>query len=224
MLNPERISLPDIDMDFDFLRRHEVIEYITRKYGSDHVAQIGTYTTLSSKIVLKDVGRILGIDHNYINDLNKELPSHNGKVMDLTIAVEELPAFQKANEQHPDLFELAMEVQSMPRGAGIHACGLQVSPITLNNNIPLMKGKKGEIVTQYEGPVLENLGFVKFDILGLKNLSVLRIATDLVRERHGISIDINEIEPDDPAVFDMIQKGNTMGIFQLESKVALLAA
>lgn len=158
MLNPERDSLPDIDEDFDFLRRSEVIEYITQKYGSDHVAQIGTYTTLSSKIVLKDVGRILGIDHTYINDLNKELPSHNGKVMDLADAVEEIPSFQKASELYPELFELALDLQSMPRGAGVHACGLQISPLKLNNNIPLMRSKESTAVTQYEGPVLENLG------------------------------------------------------------------
>ena len=158
MLNTERDSLPDIDEDFDFLRRSEVIEYITQKYGSDHVAQIGTYTTLSSKIVLKDVGRILGIDHTYINDLNKELPSHNGKVMDLADAVEEIPSFQKASELHPELFELALDLQSMPRGAGVHACGLQISPLKLNNNIPLMRSKESTAVTQYEGPVLENLG------------------------------------------------------------------
>ena len=585
MLNPERMSLPDVDEDFDYLRRHEVIDYITKKYGKDHVAQIGTYTTLSSKIVLKDVGRILGIDHNYINNLNKELPSHNGKVMDLADAVEEIDSFRKARELHPELFELALDLQSMPRGAGVHACfdkdtiittdkglkkisevsvgdnvfthqlrfkpivdtmvnqsddiyhlrtpashpvrvtgnhpfyarrinnfmrrrynkgrcektdifevpewiqvkdlkigdyvgvpvnnenvipehkefnlpfdkesfwwiigrylgdgwtekynrqkpsgykyseerviicctktheaekdeiisklknlsfdyrveearttykifikqstlydylqdfgkyahgkkihqdvldlpiplgtaflngyisadghylekedkitirtvskelaigtmqlinkchkvaagiqftqpgtdviegrtvntkkkytvsytpthrkksrsfyedgyiwaridqlfeekdsrpmynltvlddssyvangmavhncGIQISPVTLDNNIPLMKSKEGSAVTQYEGPILENIGFLKFDILGLKNLSVLRIACELIKARHSIDLDINNLEPDDADVFEMIRKGNTMGIFQLESKVALLAA
>ena len=586
MLNPERDSLPDIDEDFDFLRRSEVIEYITQKYGSDHVAQIGTYTTLSSKIVLKDVGRILGIDHTYINDLNKELPSHNGKVMDLADAVEEIPSFQKASELHPELFELALDLQSMPRGAGVHPCfdedtlittdeglkrivdvkvgdkvltherrfmpvmetmvnrsddiyhvrtssnhpvrvtgnhpflvkemtykrlrkykdgvdtkfktfsepkwksvsdmavgvdyigvptnnesvvpnysefnlpfgkeefwwivgryigdgwterydrttpagyphvekrviicctknhddekdlivsylealgfdyrcekarttykifikqeglfdylqfygkyahgksiyqdvfdlpaplgqhflegyisadgsyleredkrcirtvskelaigvmqlvnkffqrptglqfsqpkteiiegrtvnskkkytisftqtqrklsrsfyedgyiwtrleklikeedsrpmynltvlddssyvangmavhncGVEVSPVPLSSNLPLMRSREGTAVTQYEGPVLENIGYVKFDILGLKNLSVLRIACELIKARHSIDLDINNLEPDDADVFEMIRKGNTMGIFQLESKVALLAA
>lgn len=396
MLNPERVSLPDVDEDFDYLRRHEVIEYITQKYGKDHVAQIGTYTTLSSKIVLKDVGRILGIDHERINDLNKHLPSTNGKVMDLADAVEELPAFQKAKQQYPELFDLALQIQSMPRGAGIHACfpkgaivktktgnveiqnikpemevythngrlkpvaeimtrqannivvlktatnhkgtavtdnhkylsrhvetvtlpikkngrevsievlstpewkqvkdltekdyvcrqglflkkelkdlspeeaksrslsgdfyvedgniwekvvavqqtnrnetvynlsvyddnsytvdgltvkncGVQISPVPLDSNIPLMRGKKGETVTQYEGPNLEEIGFVKFDILGLKNLSVLRIAVDLIQERHGKFIDINNVEPEDPEVFEMIRRGDTQAIFQLES-------
>ena len=217
MLNPERDSLPDIDEDFDFLRRSEVIEYITQKYGSDHVAQIGTYTTLSSKIVLKDVGRILGIDHTYINDLNKELPSHNGKVMDLADAVEEIPSFQKASELHPELFELALDLQSMPRGAGVHPCGVEVSPVPLSSNLPLMRSREGTAVTQYEGPVLENIGYVKFDILGLKNLSVLRIACELIKARHSIDLDINNLEPDDADVFEMIRKGNTMGIFQIES-------
>ena len=206
-----------MDEDFDYLRRHEVIDYITKKYGKDHVAQIGTYTTLSSKIVLKDVGRILGIDHNYINNLNKELPSHNGKVMDLADAVEEIDSFRKARELHPELFELALDLQSMPRGAGVHACGIQCAPVPLNSNIPLMRSKEGSAVTQYEGPILENLGYLKFDILGLKNLSVLRIACELIDQRHRVLIDINNIEPEDEKVFEMICQGNTQGVFQLES-------
>lgn len=216
MLNPERPGNPDVDIDFDYLRRHEVIDYLNEKYGSEHVAQIGTYTTLSSKIVLKDVGRILNIDHNEINDLNKELPSSNGKVMDLADAVEEIPAIIKAREKHPQLFDLALQVQSMPRGAGMHPCGIEISPVPLNRNIPLMKSKEDGSVTQYEGGVLEDIGYVKFDILGLKNLSVMRIASDLIKERHGVDIDINNIEPDNEKVFEMIRDGNTQGIFQLE--------
>lgn len=217
MLNPERPGNPDVDMDFDYLRRHEVIEYLNEKYGSDHVSQIGTYTSLSSKIVLKDVGRILGIDHNEINNLNKELPSSNGKVMDLADAVEEVPAIKEARDKHPRLFDLALQVQSMPRGAGVHACGIEISPVELRRNIPLMRSKDNGSVTQYEGGVLEDIGYVKFDILGLKNLSVMRIASDLIQKRHGVDIDINNVEPDNTKVYDMIQSGNTQGLFQLES-------
>lgn len=222
MLNPERDSLPDIDMDFDYLRRHEVIDYITEKYGADHVAQIGTYTTLSTKSVLKDMARVLEIDHTEINELNKHIPMHQGKVMDLEEAIETIPQIQEAQKKYPKLFELATEVQSMPRAAGVHPCGLQISPVPLNENIPLMRNKENDAVTQYEGSPLEEIGYVKFDILGIKNLSVIRIATDLIEKRHGRYIDINNIEPDDPEVFEMIKKGQTQGIFQLES-VALLA-
>lgn len=193
-----------------------MIEYLNEKYGSDHVSQIGTYTSLSSKIVLKDVGRILGIDHNEINNLNKELPSSNGKVMDLADAVEEVPAIKEAREKHPRLFDLALQVQSMPRGAGVHACGIEISPVELRRNIPLMRSKDNGSVTQYEGGVLEDIGYVKFDILGLKNLSVMRIASDLIQKRHNIDIDINNVEPDNTKVYDMIQSGNTQGLFQLE--------
>lgn len=216
MLNPERPGFPDIDVDFDYFRKEEVLDYLKEKYGTENVAQIGTYTTLSSKIVLKDVGRILNIDHNEINDLNKELPSTNGKVMDLADAVEEIPAIIKAREKHPQLFDLAMQVQSMPRGAGVHPCGVLVTNEPLKETVPLMRSKEEHAVTQYEGSPLEDLGFIKFDVLSLKNLSVMRIASDLIKERHGVDIDINNIEPDNEEVFEMIRDGNTQGIFQLE--------
>ena len=109
-------------------------------------------------------------------------------------------------------------------GMAVHNCGVEVSPVPLSSNLPLMRSREGTAVTQYEGPVLENIGYVKFDILRLKNLSVLRIACELIKARHSIDLDINNLEPDDADVFEMIRKGNTMGIFQLESKVALLAA
>lgn len=217
MLNPERPGFPDIDVDFDFFRKSEVLDYLKEKYGDSNVAQIGTYTTLSSKIVLKDVGRILDIDHNEINNFNKELPSSNGKVMDLADAVEEVPAIVAARKKYPKLFELALEVQSMPRGAGVHPCGVLVGNAPLQEVVPLMRSKEEHAVTQYEGGPLEDLGYIKFDILSLKNLSVMRIAVDLIKERHGVDIDINNIEPDNKEVFSMIQKGNTQGQFQLES-------
>lgn len=223
MLNPERPGFPDIDVDFDYYRKEEVLDYLKEKYGESNVAQIGTYTTLSSKIVLKDVGRILDIDHNEINNLNKELPSVSGKVMDLADAVEEVPAIKEARIKYPRLFDLALQVQSMPRGAGVHPCGVLVGNTPLQETVPLMRSKEEHAVTQYEGSPLEDLGFIKFDILSLKNLSVMRIAADLIKRRHGVDIDINNIEPDNAKVFEMIRNGNTQGLFQLELNVALLA-
>ena len=223
MLNPERPGLPDVDVDFSYYRRHEVIDYLTEKYGKDHVAQIGTYSQMSSKSILKNVGKVMGVDHNLINDWNKEIPSNMGNVMSLGQAVEEVPTIKRAYEQYPQLFDLAMDLEKMPKSAGVHACGIEISPVPLRNNVPVMRGKAGQAVTQYEGPVLEDIGYVKFDILGLRNLSIFEMAVKLIEKRHGVHIDMNELEPDDENVFEMIRQGNTQGIFQLELMMALLA-
>ena len=400
-LNPERPGLPDIDTDFQHDKKDEVLSYIVKKYGEKNVAKIGTYTQMSSKLVLKDVARVLEIDHNWVNDLNKHLPVENGNVMPLEEAIVDVPEFVRANEKEPELFELASDLQSMPRNTSVHACfvgdtkirtedgmediinvsigemvlthegrykpvtktmvskvdvlyeldvesykktkgtgdhplyvselkeielntlrngkkvkvkalsqpvwkalkdlrpgldyvylpkkpgqdvksedvwpqestkaesayqingniwlqvkdvveielsestkvynleveddhsytanglavhncGIQISPVPLDENIPLMSAvdretKERQVVTQYEGGTLEDLGFVKFDILSLKNLTVMHIAVEEIERRHGVHIDINELEPEDPKVFETIKQGNTAGIFQLES-------
>lgn len=216
-INPERPGFPDIDTDFDYERRHEVIDYITEKYGAEQVAQIGTFTTLSTKAAFKDIGRGLGIDHNVINDMNKLIPSHQGKVMSIDKAMEEIQELKPYIAEYPRLFELASKVEKLPRSASIHACGILITPEPVYKAAPLMRGKEGETVTQYDGPTLEALGYIKFDFLGLKNLSVINIARRLVLERHGIDIDPDRLEPDDPKVFRMIQDGHTAGLFQIES-------
>ncbi len=215
-LNPERPSLPDFDVDFDYERRHEVIDYVTKKYGEEKVAQIGTFTTLSTKAAFKDIGRGLGIDHNLINDMNKLIPSHQGKVASIEEALESSKDLQKYKEKYPDLFDLAIKVEKLPRSSSIHACGLLITPEPIWKSAPLMRGKNGERVTQYEGPVLEELGYVKFDFLGLKNLSVINIARHLVKERHGIDINPDKLDPNDPNVFQIIKEGHTDGLFQIE--------
>lgn len=222
-LNPDRPGNPDIDTDFSFYRRHEVIDYLTQKYGKDHVAQIGTYSQMSSKSILKNVGKVMGVDHNLINDWNKEIPSNMGNVMALEQAVEDVPTIKRAYEQHPQLFDLAMDLEKMPKSAGVHACGILVFPQNLQKSVPIMRGKAGQSVTQYEGPILEDLGAVKFDLLGLKNLSIFEMAVKLIEKRHGVHIDMNELEPDDENVFEMIRQGNTQGIFQMELRLAPLA-
>jgi DNA polymerase-3 subunit alpha len=216
-INPERPGFPDIDTDFDYLRRHEVIDYVTEKYGADQVAQIGTFTTLSTKAAFKDIGRGLGIDHNIINDMNKLIPVHQGKVMSIEDAMEEVADLQPYISQYPELFELASKVEKLPRSASIHACGMLITPDPVSKAAPLMRGKNGERVTQYEGPTLESIGYIKFDFLGLKNLSVVDIARRLVKERHGVDIDPDSLEPTDPKVFQTIKDGWTDGVFQFES-------
>lgn len=205
-------------IDFDYLQRDEVINYLVEKYGHSHVAKIGTYTTLSTKMVLKDIGRVLGIDHNEITELNKHIPSVQGNVMPLADAVEEIPAVSDARIKYPELFEISLEAQSMPRSASSHACGYLISPTDLTVSVPLMRGKKGEVITCYEGPELEDLGYIKSDILGLKNLSVVEESKRLVLERHDIEIIPEKLKPKDKKVFSMIKKGDTLGLFQIESR------
>lgn len=164
-LNPERAAMPDVDTDFDYERRHEVIDYVTRKYGAENVAQIGTFSTMSTRAVFKDIGRALGIDHNIINDMNKLIPSHQGKTLSIEDSLEAVPELHDYKNRYPRLFQLALQVESMPRSSSIHACGLLITPEPIVKSAPLMRGKNGEIVTQYDGPTLESLGFIKFDML-----------------------------------------------------------
>lgn len=209
--------MPDFDVDFDYERRHEVINYVTEKYGADKVAQIGTFTTLSTKAVFKDIARGLGIDHTLINDMNKLIPAKFGKVYTIAESLQEVPELRKWEKQYPQLFELAQKVEKLPRSSSIHACGVLITPDPVHKSAPIMRGKNGETVTQYDGPTLEKLGYIKFDFLGLKNLSVINIARNLVQERHGIFIDPDKLEPDDPKVYEIIRQGFTDGLFQIES-------
>ncbi|WP_431146707.1 DNA polymerase III subunit alpha [Bacillus cereus] len=216
-INPERPGFPDIDTDFDYLRRHEVIEYVTKKYGADNVAQIATFGTLSTKSALKDIGRALGIDHNEINEVNKYIPSHQGKVMPISEALEEIKEVQAYAKKYPRLFELALEVESMPRTQGIHACGMLITAEPITNEVALVRGKGGESVAAYDGPTLEAKGYIKFDFLGLKNLSVIELCRRMVEERHGHLIDVDNLIPEDKLTFEKIREGETAGLFQIES-------
>lgn len=216
-INPERPGFPDVDTDFDYERRHEVIDYVIQKYGSERVSQIGTYGMLKTKSVLKDIGRGMGVDHNIINEINKFVPFFQGNSPSVEECIETVPEIAAFAEEHPELFEMAIKIQGMPRTSSTHACGILISPTDISQEIPLMRGKEGEAVSQYDGPTLEENGFIKFDFLGLKNLSVINVARQLILERHGIDIDPDELEPEDPEVFRTIQKGYTQGIFQLES-------
>lgn len=201
---------------FDYERRHEVIDYITEKYGAENVAQIGTFSTLSTKAAFKDIGRGLGIDHTLINEMNKLIPIKFGKVYSIEESLEEVPELRKWSDKYPKLFELAGKVEKLPRSSSIHACGILITAEPVHRAAPIMRGKGGEIVTQYDGPTLESLGYVKFDFLGLKNLSVLNIARNLVKERHNKDIDPDTLEPNDAKVFQMIKDGHTDGLFQIE--------
>jgi len=206
-----------VDTDFDYLRRDEIIQYVTQKYGENHVAQIGTYSTLSAKSALKDAGRILGFEPEFMNELTRHVPSHQGNTFTIEECLDQVDVLINYERQYPHLFEMALSFESLPRSASTHACGILITNEDIPNNIPLMRGKKGNPVTQYEGPVLETKGWIKFDFLGLKNLSVIDIARRLIRERHGYDIDPDKLTPDNPAVFRTIKEGKTLGLFQVES-------
>lgn len=186
------------------------------KYGAEQVAQIGTFTTLSTKAAFKDIARGLGIDHTLINDMNKLIPQKFGKVYTIADSLLEVSELREWKVKYPELFELAEKVEKLPRSASVHACGLLITPDPIWKSAPIMRSKEGQAVTQYDGPTLEKLGYVKFDFLGLKNLSVINIARNLVKERHGIHVDPDKLEPDDDKVFKTIQEGWTDGLFQIE--------
>ena len=188
------------------------------KYGEDRIASIGTYQTMTAKAILKSVGKVMGVDYNIVNQWTNYIPSHNGKVMPLSQAVEEIPEIAEAAEEHPKLFELAIDLESMPKSKGVHASGYEVSPISLLDSLPLTMSGSDVTITQYEGEPLESLGYIKFDILGIKVLSVIEICVNLVKERHGVDIDFESMELDDRGVYEMLQSGNTQGVFQLSSE------
>lgn len=174
-----------MDVDFDYFRRHEVIEYITEKYGADHVAKIGTYTTMSSKLVLKDVGRIVGVDHNLINDWNKELPSTNGNVMDLSDAVEELPVFKQARQEYPELFDLALDLQSMPRGSGVHACFDENTKVITDSKIKYIKDiKPGDKVLTHKRRYREVKDLIKNPADEMYTVSIFQTEDTKVTANH----------------------------------------
>ena len=223
-LNPERVSMPDIDIDFCGEHRDEVIRYVTEKYGTDKVAQIGTFGTMSSKAVIKDVGRVLGLPYSEVDRLSKMIPSFRGKVFSIEEAinkVKEIKGRLSENRELAEAVELAKSLENMVRHSSTHAAGVVISNEPLADYIPLYKGSKNEVVTQFDMNSIEKLGFVKFDFLGLKTLTILDKAVRYVRENRADSekeFDLDRVSLDDPKVYTLLCEGATMGIFQVESQ------
>jgi DNA polymerase-3 subunit alpha len=231
-LNPERVSMPDFDIDFCETRRGEVIRYVQRKYGQDHVAQIITFGTLKARAAIQDCGRILQMGFNKRNDLAKMVPNHPTDPWKLDEAlhgksnkdghrsppVAEFRREYTRDEEVRRLVNLALQLEGFPRNSSTHAAGVVIGDRPLSQLVPLYRDPRSDMpVTQYDMKNVESSGLVKFDFLGLKTLSVLRKAVDLLAER-GIAIDLGALGLDDPAVYDLMQKGNTVGVFQLESE------
>ncbi len=223
-LNPERVSMPDIDVDFCGEHRDEVIRYVTEKYGADKVAQIGTFGTMSSKAVIKDVGRVLGLPYAEVDRLSKMIPSFRGKVFSIEEAVNKVKEIRERlseNKELAEAVELARSLENMVRHSSTHAAGVVISNEPLADYIPLYRGSKNEIVTQFDMNSIEKLGFVKFDFLGLKTLTILDKAVKYVRENQGENekeFDLDRVPLDDPKVYALLCEGETMGIFQVESQ------
>ncbi|MEL0080979.1 MAG: DNA polymerase III subunit alpha [bacterium] len=220
-LNPERISMPDIDIDFCGEGRDEVIKYVTSKYGKDKVAQIGTFGTMSSKAVVKDVGRVLGFSFADVNKLTNMIPSFRGKVYSLEECYKKVKEFRELVEKDSaftELYNLSVKLENSVRHSSTHAAGVVISDEPLDRMIPLYRGSKDETVTQYDMNAVEELGFVKFDFLGLKTLTVIKKAKEFIRIKNPlIDEEINKADLNDSKIYDLLAKGLTRGIFQIES-------
>ena len=217
-LNPERVSPPDFDIDFCEKRRGEVIEYVRDKYGKESVSQIGTYGTLKAKAVIKDVARVLGHDFAAGDRITKLIPGD--PKMTLGKAVKEsgeLRQLLEGEEYVQEIFKYAEVLEGINRQMGIHAAGVIIGDQRLDNLVPLTRGAKGEIITSFPAVPCEELGLLKMDFLGLKTLTVIQTALDNIKETCGIDIDIDDIPLDDAKTFQLLNRGDTVSVFQLES-------
>ena len=220
-LNPERVSMPDFDIDFCETRRGEVIRYVQEKYGRDQVAQIITFGKLKARAVLKDTGRVLQMSYGQVDRLAKLVPNHPTDPWTLERAlngVSELAKEYANDNQVRRLLDLAMKLEGLPRHSSTHAAGVVIGDRPLAELVPLYRDPRSDMpVTQFDMKYVEGAGLVKFDFLGLKTLSVLQKAAQLLAKR-GVTVDLDTLEWDDPAVYALLQKGDTVGVFQLESE------
>jgi DNA polymerase-3 subunit alpha len=221
-LNPERVSMPDIDVDFCIERRNEVIEYVGQKYGRDKVSQIITYGTLGAKAAIKDVGRVLELNFNDTNRLTKMVPEELGiSLGDASKEGSELHAEALKDPKVAEILELGKKLEGMVRNTSLHAAGVIISQMPLDEIVPLQRVGKGDeegVSTQYEQKYCEMMGLLKMDFLGLRNLTMIAKAITNMRERYGVEYDLNSQDFTDPKVFELLQAGHTVGIFQVESE------
>ncbi len=218
-LNPDRVTMPDIDVDFEDERRDEVISYVSRKYGSDHVAQIITFGTMLARAAIRDVGRVLGYSYGEVDRVAKAVPNQLGIKLDEALEISpDLKGQVDADPGVKRMIDFARQLEGVARNASTHAAGVVISREPLTELMPLQKATNSDaLMTQYEMHGIEALGLLKFDFLGLSNLTILRHAVDLVRQEREVEIDLDRIPLDDTKTFDLLASGETTGIFQLES-------
>ncbi|MBR3040334.1 MAG: DNA polymerase III subunit alpha [Lachnospiraceae bacterium] len=217
-LNPERVSMPDIDVDFCVERRGEVIDYVRRKYGEDNVAQIVTFGTLQARGVIRDVARVLDMPYNIADQIAKQIPMELGMTLDKALNMN--PALRETYESDPEihyLIDMSKRLEGLPRHTSMHAAGVLISPRPVDDFVPLNLGSDGMHTTQYTMTTLEELGLLKMDFLGLRNLTVIQNAEKSISKRLGREFSVREIDYDDSKVFEYIGTGQTEGVFQLES-------
>ena len=217
-LNPERVSMPDIDIDFCFERRQEVIDYVVRKYGKDRVVQIVTFGTMAARGVIRDVGRVLDMPYAAVDVIAKAVPNE----LNITIekALDMNPELRRMYNEDPQikyLIDMAKRLEGLPRHTSMHAAGVVISQKPIDEYVPLSRGSDGSITTQFTMVTLEELGLLKMDFLGLRTLTVIQNAVRMVEKTTGIALDMDTIDYNDAKVLEMIGKGKTEGVFQLES-------
>ena len=217
-LNPERVSMPDIDVDFCFERRQEVIDYVVRKYGSDRVVQIVTFGTLAARGVIRDVGRVMDLPYAFVDSIAKMVPQELNITLERALKMSQ--ELKKSYEEDPrvrELIDMSMRLEGLPRHTSMHAAGVVISQKAIDEYVPLSLGSDGSVTTQFTMTTLEELGLLKMDFLGLRTLTVIQDAARLAEKSAGHPIDINQIDYNDKAVLDSIGTGKTDGVFQLES-------
>ena len=218
-LNPERVSMPDIDIDFCYERRQEVIDYVSEKYGHDKVVQIVTFGTMAAKGVIRDVGRALDLPYNYVDGIAKMIPNENNAPVSITRALEMNPEFRamyKQDEQVQYLIDMCKRLEGLPRHTSMHAAGVVICQKPADEFVPLSRGSDGAITTQFTMTTIEELGLLKMDFLGLRTLTVIKDAVDNVEKTTGVHIDVDAIDYDDKKVLMSLGTGKTDGVFQLE--------
>jgi DNA polymerase-3 subunit alpha len=217
-LNPERIQMPDIDIDFSDRRRDEVLAYCRQKYGEDHVAQIITFGTMAARAAVRDAGRAMGLSYGFCDQLAKLIPFNN----DIKEALKAEPELKSMYDSNPDakkLLDVASHLEGVARHASVHACGTVISKLSLSEYLPLQFAPqdKSRIITQFEMHAVEDIGLLKVDFLGLRNLTIIEDCVRLVRDLQGVELNMSAIPLDDGATYELLQEGNTTGVFQFES-------
>ena len=217
-LNPERVSMPDIDVDFCFERRQEVIDYVVEKYGKDRVVQIVTFGTLAARGVIRDVGRVMDLPYALCDTIAKMVPNELNITIDRALEMsQELRTMYETDEQIKTLIDMAKRLEGLPRHTSMHAAGVVISQKSVDEYVPLARASDGTIITQFTMTTLEELGLLKMDFLGLRTLTVLQNAARMAERSSGKTIDLDQIDYDDKAVLASLGTGKTDGVFQLES-------
>lgn len=221
-LNPERVTMPDIDIDFCVDRRQEVIDYVVKKYGKEKVVQIVTFGTMAAKMCIRDVGRAMDLPYSLCDRVAKAIPNEQGKNVPMSIPMAmkhsiELIEMYNENPQIKKLIDMAVKLEGLPRHSSMHAAGVVIGREAIDEYVPLSRGSEDAITTQYNMTTIEELGLLKMDFLGLRNLTVIQKTLKMIKDNHGIDIDMDNLDMADKAVYDMISAGKTEGVFQLES-------